>query len=447
MKSDIVIIGGGVSGLATGAMLAKAGRSVIVLEKGNQPGGRAYAYEDKGFTLNYGPHAIYRPNTGILHEILGRIGAPSIGFGYPDAVRSYWADGDRFGSVGAKPHQVLTTKLFPLPTRARMLPLMTAIRFAKPEKLGEQTYGEWVEEHISDPRLRRFALALGTVNTYTRPAAKLSAGFLLGHLQRNMFAKDYVGYMSGGWRAMYERFIDALQSNNGSLITGAHVERLEIEHGRIVAAVTPDARYEAAAFVSTLPPQDAPALAEGPSPLADELRQFADIDDVHALCMDLGFSRRLRTDLSYIFDVNEDLYYSLHSEVTPDLAPEGSQLLHAMAYLSPEEAADDRLRSARHDALVAGLDRWFAGWREALVVDRTLPNVRVATLRQTPANRTRRLPLRSASTNNLYFAGDASDIEGNLTEICFLASVRVANELSTVDAAGKPREQMVTISS
>ena len=91
-------------------------------------------------------------------------------------------------------------------------------------------------------------------------------------------------------------------------------------------------------FVCTLPPQDAPALADAGTSLADELAGYSGTEDVRALCMDLGFSRRLRTDLSYIFDIERDLYYSLHSEVTPDLAPAGSQLMHAMAYLSPEEA-------------------------------------------------------------------------------------------------------------
>ncbi|HEY7801792.1 MAG TPA: FAD-dependent oxidoreductase, partial [Dehalococcoidia bacterium] len=89
MKSDVVIIGAGVSGLATGALLAKAGHRVTVLEKGNQPGGRAYTYEDKGFTLNYGPHAIYRPQTGVLAEILRRLDVPAFGFGYAPPTRSF----------------------------------------------------------------------------------------------------------------------------------------------------------------------------------------------------------------------------------------------------------------------------------------------------------------------------------------------------------------------
>ena len=56
MKRDVIVIGGGVAGLAAGALLAKGGVRVAVLEKGNETGGRANCHEDQGFTLNYGAH-------------------------------------------------------------------------------------------------------------------------------------------------------------------------------------------------------------------------------------------------------------------------------------------------------------------------------------------------------------------------------------------------------
>jgi hypothetical protein len=75
-----------------------------------------------------------------------------------------------------------------------------------------------------------------------------------------------------------------------------------------------------------------------------------------------------------------------------------------MAYLSGEEAASEDGVRQRREELVQGLDRFFPGWRDGLAVERTLPNVRVCTLRQTPEQRRRRMPLRSAAASNLYFA-------------------------------------------
>ena len=63
-----------------------------------------------------------------------------------------------------------------------------------------------------------------------------------------------------------------------------------------------------------------PALAEADTPLARELAQWQDMQDVRAIAVDLGFNRRLRTDLTFIFDIERDLYYSIHSEVAEGLA-------------------------------------------------------------------------------------------------------------------------------
>ena len=128
MKSDVVIIGGGMSGLATGALLAKAGKRVTVLEKGNVTGGRAYCYEEKGFTLNYGAHAMYTPVSGPLAELMARLGRPVPECGYPEATLSYWQHHDRFASMGAKPHQLMTTSLFSIGGRLAIAKVMLAIR-------------------------------------------------------------------------------------------------------------------------------------------------------------------------------------------------------------------------------------------------------------------------------------------------------------------------------
>lgn len=444
MKSDVVIIGGGVSGLATGALLAHAGKRVAVLEKGNVPGGRAYAYEDRGFTLNYGAHAMYRPESGFLAELMLRLGRPTPRCSYPEPMRAYWSDGERFAAVGAKPQQVLTTLLFPLAGRLQLAKFMLALQRAKPHELDEDmTWGAWVERQTGDAAVRRFARAFATVNTYTRPSGKLSARFVVAALQRNAFAKDYAGYMWGGWRSMYDAFIDEITTRGGELRTGARVERLELDGGRVVAALTDDGRYDAEAFVCTLPPLDAPAIAPPGSPLAAELAGWSGLVDVRALCMDLGFSRRLRDDLTFVFDIERDLYYSLHSEVAHDLAPPGSQLLHAMAYLSPEEAADGMLVARRKADLTDGLDRFFPGWREALVVERTLPGVHVVSARSTPEQFGRgRVPLRAGCASNLYFAGDGRDLPYNLTEICLASAMEAAD---AVFAGSGAREAAVAI--
>lgn len=444
MKGDVVIIGAGVSGLATGALLAKAGKRVTILEKGNVIGGRANVREEKGFTLNYGPHGMYTPESGVLAEVMGRLGLEVPACGYPAVDRSYWAQGDRYGTISGNPAKLLTTALFSLGTRLRFAKLMLAVRGEKPASLAaERTWREWVASKTDDETLHAFMMSFATINTYTARAGDLSARWLLGHFQRTIFARDYVGYMHGGWRSMYDPWIEEIERGGGRIVTGSHVRRLETAGGRVTAAITEHERYEADAFVSTLPPQDAPSLADEGSPLAAELGRWAGLEEVRAYCIDLGFDRRVRSDLSLVYDVDRDLYLSIHSETAPDLAPAGSQLLHAMAYLTPEDASSESGRERRGAELRAGLDRHFPGWREAKAVERVIPNAKVLGARRTPENIRNLVPLRAATAANLYFANDARDIDRNLSQVCLAAALEVADAI--VDAGATAERPAVAI--
>jgi 15-cis-phytoene desaturase len=65
---DAVIVGGGLAGLSTAALLSKEGKKVLVLERGNL-GGRAVTIKLKGFSFNFGSHAIYGRDVSILKKM------------------------------------------------------------------------------------------------------------------------------------------------------------------------------------------------------------------------------------------------------------------------------------------------------------------------------------------------------------------------------------------
>jgi phytoene dehydrogenase-like protein len=295
--------------------------------------------------------------------------------------------------------------------------------------------------------MRPWLRAFTVVNTYSARPDDLSARAVLRHLKENTFAKDYAGYMHGGWRVMFDAFIDVLREHGGQLVTGARVQHLELRDGRIEAAIVNGERYEASAFVCTLPPQDAPALAEDGTPLRRELSRWERMQDTRAIALDLGFSRRVRTDLTFAFDVERETYYSLHSEVAPGLAPDGSQLLMALAYLTPEDAASDAAVERRYQDLLAGLDRFFPGWRDAVVVERLLKNTRVTAARRTPAQfQPHGVPLRSESAPNLYFANDARDLQPMLSLGSLAAALEVSETIgSEVTPAARDRANAVAV--
>lgn len=62
MKKKIVIIGGGIGGLAAAALLAKDGYKVTVVEKNEQPGGRASLLKEQGYRFDMGPSWFMMPD-------------------------------------------------------------------------------------------------------------------------------------------------------------------------------------------------------------------------------------------------------------------------------------------------------------------------------------------------------------------------------------------------
>jgi phytoene desaturase len=61
-KRKVAVIGAGFGGLAAAIRLQSAGVQTILLEKRERPGGRAYVFEDQGFTFDAGPTVITAPN-------------------------------------------------------------------------------------------------------------------------------------------------------------------------------------------------------------------------------------------------------------------------------------------------------------------------------------------------------------------------------------------------
>ena len=71
----IIVIGSGFGGLAAAIRLQAQGHSVALLEKRDKPGGRAYVYEQDGFTFDGGPTIITAP--WLIHDLFKACGKDS----------------------------------------------------------------------------------------------------------------------------------------------------------------------------------------------------------------------------------------------------------------------------------------------------------------------------------------------------------------------------------
>ena len=97
-RPTAAVIGSGFGGLALAVRLQAAGVQTTLVDKRDKPGGRAYVYEDQGFTFDGGPTIITAPE--CLEELFQAAGRSMSDYvellpGHP-YYRLSWEDGYRF---------------------------------------------------------------------------------------------------------------------------------------------------------------------------------------------------------------------------------------------------------------------------------------------------------------------------------------------------------------
>ena len=72
MTYDVIVAGGGISGLTASAYLAKSGYTVLLCEKESKVGGLVNSFERDGFRYDGGIRAV--ENSGIMFPMLRQLG-------------------------------------------------------------------------------------------------------------------------------------------------------------------------------------------------------------------------------------------------------------------------------------------------------------------------------------------------------------------------------------
>lgn len=418
---DTAIVGSGLAGLTAATYLARNGRSVLVLEKAHQIGGRAITQNRDGYQFNLGPHALYANGHGmqVLHELNIPVSGHVPHFG-DKAVALYH---DQIYLLPQTPGAILRTTLLSSRDKLSLIRILAQIMTTKPAAVAHQTVQAWLAEKTQSPRVQQIILTLCRVSTYANAPEQLSAAVFLHQIQISL--KANVLYLDGGWQSLIDKLAQAAAGTNTTIQTGTHVVDLidngihgvslhladgqHIQAGHVILAVDPDTA------VSLLPQHQ-------------NLRhQIETAVPVSAAVLDVALHDLPRPDCLFALGIDQPLYYSVHSAVA-DLAPRGGVIIHLAKYLpaNPKTDADDDKQQ-----LFALLDRLQPGWRSVLVTQRFLPKMTVVNAMATAVNGglTGRPSVTLPGTTNISLAGDWVGPTGWLVDASFV-SAREAAQLA-----------------
>jgi len=425
VAKNVVIVGGGLAGLAASIYLARAGRTVTLFEKRRALGGRAVTNLRQGYRFNLGAHAFYRMGAGAA--VYRELGIPVRGsLAKPSAVALLGGEEYRL-PTGV--FSLLGTGLLSLRGKAQLGRALFHIRRFGGSHAGALSLREWMDLQLSDERARSVFEALVRLMTYADRPGDLSAS--LGLAQINVALRGAL-YVDEGWQKIVDSLHSAAISSGVHFVSSSRI--VGVQHDGAVSAVelggleidADRMDTQALAYPEERPedldgarlPAQTVILAVDPATAAelvgDAGKEWTNAQPVTAACLDVALRSLPRPDRTFALGIDVPHYYSVHSAFA-QLTPKGGALIHLAKYGARDPVADDQ-------ALEALLDRMQPGWRDVLVHRRFLPSMTVSNALPTPA-----VPRPSPVTSirGLYIAGDWVGNEGLLSDAA-LASARAA---------------------
>lgn len=440
-RQNVIIVGGGLAGLAASLFLARGGRNVTIFEKRRNLGGRAVTHVRQGFRFNLGAHALYR--AGGAASVYRELGIPLRG-GTPKAAGVALVDGDEY-KLPIRPWSILTSGLLSASAKLELASLMIRVRRIDPRRFEGMTTREWLDQHVSDARLRQFVEALIRLATYSDHADTMSAAAAVGQLK--LLVRGAI-YLDEGWQKLIDSLHSAAVSAGVHFVSSSRIVGLGITDGAVrsveLGGLELDAHHMDTMSVAL--PESKPEDVQGVPLKADAVLLAVDpdtaselVDDaqltkswtaatpVTAACLDVALSRLPNPKATFALGIDKPHYLSVHS-AWAQLTPKGGALVHVAKYQQEGKGSDDYddIRGARPNdeerELEALLDRVQPGWRDVLVHRRFLPSMIVSNALVTPAMRR---PDPVTPIRGLYIAGDWVGGEGLLSDAA-LTSARSA---------------------
>lgn len=224
MNYDVIIIGSGLGGMLTGAILAKKGKKVLVLEQYKRIGGRFSSYDIDG----------YKVPTGAFHTVpYGKYGA------FAEISKELRID--RVKDFQGYGHYYYKGKVYPISRRKDLAKIFNIfeywtlgqILFQSTEKLdSKMTMEQYLKKkHVSKKTFSFFnnfcAFAIGLYLN------QISAVEFIRVIQRLRYCKN-PGYVEGGCGAYIEDLKNIILSNGGEIKTEEKVTEFIFENNEII---------------------------------------------------------------------------------------------------------------------------------------------------------------------------------------------------------------------
>lgn len=257
---DVIVIGSGIGGLTAGSLLARAGKSVLVLESHDRPGGYAHGFKRKRYCFDSGVHLIsgcgaqgYRGGQ-IIHKVLCALDQqqaiqfigidpfshayyPGMDVALPQTLEAFV---ERMGELFPAQKQGLTdlTRLCLQVAEEITVAdeMMTGVDHARAQQLmpalfkyRKATLAEVAKQFIDDPKL----LGIFASNWPYLGLPPSQVSFVYWSTMLIGYMVDGAYYCKGGFQKLADTLVEGLRQHDGDIRFKAKAEKILIEDGQV----------------------------------------------------------------------------------------------------------------------------------------------------------------------------------------------------------------------
>lgn len=411
-----MVVGAGVSGLSTAALLAKDGYPVVIYEKGSRVGGRTASASHKNHTLDNGFHimpfykksALYRilRMTGLLCRV-DLVGVTDISFhsgsefhGYPSGIPG-----------------ILRLSLVPFRSRLALLRLLLPMAFAtirQTERMDNLPLSSVTA--VLDSRTRAFFDAVCML-AFADVPERISLGeFVRTMMRANPFrgGTSRFAYPAGGG---YDSICGALASyvadRGGAICLSSTIRQIHVRDGRVCGVTDGSGNYAGTDCVVVSVPAYHAAKLLKPGVLERETISRINALNETTAVVEVHYATRRRIDTRQIVFPVGDRYTSkgifFTSNISPALCPAGE---HQIISGTPVDAdAAGSSRAVRDIARMMRLDieSIYPGFSDQVIWERPMAWKLVESVVKKPGMVWRsKMPHTLPYIRGLFFVGDSS---------------------------------------
>ena len=355
-RYDVAIIGAGIGGLVSGALLSQSGRSVAVFEKGGCPGGLCSSFKNGGYVFDAAIDSIGGLVDGeflrVLFEKLGVLDELDL-IPLDPVRRLFLPDFCVDIQPDIKLHKEHLEILFPCEKDniEKIFTVMEAVYtqsmslpFGRKEEISSDfmnwlgmSFSDILDKYINDHKLKA---VLSSYSTFLGlPANRVSAIFIANTLMH--YVKGGAYRVKGGMRHLSEALVNVIKKNGGDVFLNEEVKKLTVEHARAAGIITskerdiPATHVIVASDLKTMVNHLAPkrSIDEAVSSHVNKMKESSsfiiayigtdlDINKLE-LVSSMGFFSSY--DIESMLNMNSDISYgvSIPSMIDDSVAPEG----------------------------------------------------------------------------------------------------------------------------